>query len=86
MRARATPEKGTCAVWFECLTHCGLKDGDGSSGQFCIDTQLQAAVQGNVDKGLFFRGSEPLPFGDQVRSVHDLLTFLLTGNDPRVPA
>ncbi|WP_303907858.1 NAD(P)H-dependent flavin oxidoreductase [Thiohalomonas denitrificans] len=86
VRARATPEKGTCAVWFECLTHCGLKDGDGSSGQFCIDTQLQAAVQGNVDKGLFFRGSEPLPFGDQVRSVHDLLTYLLTGNDPRVLA
>ncbi|SCZ61650.1 NAD(P)H-dependent flavin oxidoreductase [Thiohalomonas denitrificans] len=86
VRSRATPEKGTCAVWFECLTHCGLKDGDGSSGQFCIDTQLQAAVQGNVDKGLFFRGSEPLPFGDQVRSVHDLLTYLLTGNDPRTLA
>jgi nitronate monooxygenase len=37
---------------------------------------------GNVEKGLFFRGSEPLPFGDQLRSVHDLLAFLLTGKDP----
>jgi len=83
VRARATPEKGTCAVWFECLTHCGLKDGDPGSGQFCIDTQLEAAVQGNIEKGLFFRGSEALPFGDQIRSVHDLLTVLLTGKDPR---
>jgi nitronate monooxygenase len=36
-----------------------------------------------VEKGLFFRGSEPLPFGNQVRSVHDLLVFLLTGKDPQ---
>ncbi|HEX9801956.1 MAG TPA: nitronate monooxygenase family protein [Gammaproteobacteria bacterium] len=82
VRSRATPDKGRCAVWFECLTHCGLKDGDSASGQFCIDTQLEAAVMGNVEKGLFFRGSEPLPFGDQLRSVHDLLAFLLTGKDP----
>ena len=82
VRARATPEKGTCAVAFECLTHCGLKDGDSRSGQFCIDTQLAAAVHGDVERGLFFRGSEPLPFGDQLRSVHDLLAYLLTGKDP----
>jgi nitronate monooxygenase len=83
IRARATPERATCAVNFECLTFCGLKSGDSSAGQFCIDTQLEAAVAGNVEKGLFFRGSEPLPFGDQMRSVHDLLVFLLTGKDPR---
>ncbi len=83
VRSRATPEKGCCAVSFECLTYCGLKDGDSSSGQFCIDTQLEAAVMGNVEKGLFFRGSESLPFGDQIRSVHDLLAYLLTGEDPR---
>lgn len=83
VRSRATPDKGKCAVWFECLTHCGLKDGDSASGQFCIDTQLEAAVMGNVEKGLFFRGSEALPFGDQLRSVHDLLTCLLSGVDPR---
>lgn len=82
VRARATPERGKCAVWFECLTHCGLKDGDPDSGQFCIDTQLEAAVQGDLQKGLFFRGASELPFGEQVRSVHDLLVYLLTGRDP----
>ena len=82
VRSRACPEKGKCAVWFECLTHCGLKDGNPDAGQFCIDTQLEQAVMGNVEKGLFFRGSEPLPFGDQMRSVHDLLVYLLTGKDP----
>jgi len=83
VRSRANPDKAKCAVWFECLTHCGLKDGDSGSGQFCIDTQLEAAVMGNVEKGLFFRGSEPLPFGNQLRSVHDLLNYLLTGIDPK---
>ncbi len=86
VRARATPEKATCAVWFECLTQCGLKDGNPAAGQFCIDTQLEAAVHGNLEKGLFFRGSESLPFGDQIRSVHDLLVCLLTGEDPRAAA
>jgi nitronate monooxygenase len=83
VRSRATPEKGCCAVSFECLTYCGLKDGDSAAGQFCIDTQLEAAVMGNVEKGLFFRGSETLPFGDQIRSVHDLLAYLLSGQDPK---
>jgi len=83
VRLRATPEKGTCAVSFECLTYCGLKDGDPAAGQFCIDTQLEAAVMSNVEKGLFFRGSESLPFGDQIRSVHDLLAYLLSGQDPK---
>ncbi|GAB6044040.1 NAD(P)H-dependent flavin oxidoreductase [Endothiovibrio diazotrophicus] len=82
VRSRANPEKAKCAVWFECLSHCGLKDGNSEAGQFCIDTQLEAAVHGNLEKGLFFRGSEPLPFGDQLRSVHDLLVMLLTGKDP----
>ncbi len=82
VRSRATPEKAKCAVWFECLSHCGLKDGNPDAGQFCIDTQLEAAVQGNVEKGLFFRGSEPLPFGNQMRSVHDTLAYLLSGKDP----
>ena len=82
VRSRATPEKGRCAVWFECLSHCGLKDGNAEAGQFCIDTQLEQAVLGNVEKGLFFRGSEPLPFGDQMRSVHDTISYLLTGQQP----
>jgi nitronate monooxygenase len=84
VRSRATPDKGTCAVWFECLTQCGLKDGNPAAGQFCIDTQLEAAVHGNLEKGLFFRGSESLPFGQQIRSVHDLLVMLLTGQDPLI--
>lgn len=84
VRSRATPEKGKCAIWFECLTHCGLKDGNPDAGQFCIDTQLEQAVLGNIDKGLFFRGSEPLPFGNQMRSVHDTLLYLLTGLKPEM--
>jgi nitronate monooxygenase len=82
VRARANPEKAKCAVWFECLTNCGLKDGNSGAGQFCIDTQLEQAVLGNVDKGLFFRGSEPLPFGNQSRSVAETLQYLLTGVMP----
>jgi nitronate monooxygenase len=84
VRSRATPEKGRCAIWFECLSHCGLKDGNPDAGQFCIDTQLEQAVLGNVEKGLFFRGSEPLPFGDQMRTVHDTLSYLLTGEKPLI--
>lgn len=82
VRARANPDKAKCAVWYECLTHCGLKDGNANAGQFCIDTQLEQAVLGNVDKGLFFRGSEPLPFGNQCRSVAETLQYLLTGEMP----
>ncbi|MCU0937096.1 MAG: nitronate monooxygenase, partial [Gammaproteobacteria bacterium] len=36
--------------------------------------------------GLFFRGSESLPFGEDVRSVHDLLRYLLTGVRPDTAA
>jgi nitronate monooxygenase len=82
IRARADPAKSKCAVWFECLSQCGLKDGNGDAGQFCIDTQLQYAVQGNLEKGLFFRGSEPLPFGNQMRSVRETLQYLLAGTMP----
>lgn len=46
-------------------------------GQFCIDMQLAAALRGDVRKGLFFRGAAPLPFGTEIRSVRDLLDFLL---------
>ncbi|ROR32762.1 nitronate monooxygenase [Inmirania thermothiophila] len=83
LRAKASPERGTCAVRIECLTHCGLKDGNPQAGQFCIDNQLAAAVHGDVERGLFFRGSEPLPFGREIRPVRELLQYLLTGVDPR---
>ncbi len=83
LKARVNPKKATCAVQMECLSHCGLKDANPQAGQFCIDTQLAAAVQGNVERGLFFRGSESLPFGNEIRSVRELLQFLLSGIDPR---
>jgi nitronate monooxygenase len=62
---------------FDCLAHCGLRDGDASIGQFCIDQQLGHAMDGNVHKGLFFRGAGALPFGDQIRSVAELMQWML---------
>ena len=56
--------------------------GNPNAGQFCIETQLAAAQHGDLKRGLFFRGSEPLPFGDQIRTVHELLEYLLTGKRP----
>ena len=38
--------------------------------------------RGDVERGLFFRGSESLPFGEQIRSVRELLDYLLNGTDP----
>jgi nitronate monooxygenase len=73
----AKPKK--CTVGFDCLHQCGLRDGIGKAGQFCIDTQLAFALKGDVKRGLFFRGSEPLPFGSEIRSVRDLIEYLLTG-------
>ncbi|MCE9635896.1 MAG: nitronate monooxygenase family protein [Planctomycetes bacterium] len=81
LRAAACPEKAACVVGMQCLNYCGLRDGDPAAGQFCIDLRLAAALRGDVEEGLFFRGSEPLPFGREIRSVHDLLTYLLTGRD-----
>lgn len=79
--ARADPAR--CAVGLNCLTHCGLRDGIAGAGQFCIDTHLVAALKGDIDKGLFFRGNESLPFGSEIRSVHDLIEFLLTPQSHR---
>jgi nitronate monooxygenase len=70
--------KPRCTLAFDCLAQCGLRDGLAGWGQFCIDTQLAAALRGDVKKGLFFRGSGPLPFGDQIRSVRELMAHLLT--------
>lgn len=68
-----------CTVGFDCLQQCGLRDGNGKAGQFCIDTQLAFALQGDVKRGLFFRGSESLPFGSAIRPVRELIDYLLTG-------
>src|SRR5574340_530437 len=81
--AKAALER--CAIGLHCLTQCGLRDGLGKAGQFCIDSQLVAALKGDVNKGLFFRGSEPLPFGREGRTVRELIDYLLTGVKP-VPA
>jgi nitronate monooxygenase len=82
LQACAKADPGRCAIGLHCLTHCGLRDGLGKAGQFCIDSQLVAALKGDVNKGLFFRGSEPLPFGREVRTVQQLVDYLLTGVKP----
>jgi nitronate monooxygenase len=78
--ARAGAER--CAVGLQCLIKCGLRDGLAKFGQFCIDSQLAAALRGDINKGLFFRGSESLPFGSAIRPVKELLEYLLTGCMP----
>ncbi len=78
--AKADPRR--CVPGLECLTVCGLRDGIGSIGQFCIDTRLAYALKGDIKKGLFFRGSERLPFGTEIRPVADLIDYLLTGRMP----
>ncbi len=71
-----------CTVGFDCLQQCGLRDGISKSGQFCIDTQLAFAMDGDIKRGLFFRGSEALPFGNAIRSVRELMDFMLNGKSP----
>ena len=75
---QAAHVKPRCTLAFDCLAQCGLRDGLHGWGQFCIDTQLAAALRGDVKKGLFFRGVGQLPFGDEIRSVRELMRRLLT--------
>ena len=79
LQACAKADLGRCAIGLHCLTQCGLRDGLEKAGQFCIDSQLVAALKGDVNKGLFFRGSESVPFGNAIRPVSDLIDYLLTG-------
>jgi nitronate monooxygenase len=78
--AKADPRR--CVPGLNCLTACGLRDGTANVGQFCIDTRLAFALKGDIKKGLFFRGSESLPFGSAIRPVTELLDYLLTGRMP----
>ncbi|WP_017235467.1 nitronate monooxygenase family protein [Pandoraea sp. B-6] len=71
-----------CLEGFDCLQACGLRDGVARIGQFCIDLKLAQAVRGDVARGLFFRGRDPLPFGERIRPVGDLMRYLLTGERP----
>jgi nitronate monooxygenase len=82
LRLRANPKRASCARHLECLAHCGFKDGNAEAGQFCIENQLAAAQRGDVNRGLFFRGSESLPFGEGIRPVRELLELLLTDSAP----
>ena len=74
--------KKRCNMAFDCLAHCGLRDGVVGIGQFCIDQQLGHAMEGDEDKGLFFRGAGSLPFGKDIRSVHDLMRWMIGGTLP----
>lgn len=78
--AKADPRR--CVPGLNCLTVCGLRDGIAAMGQFCIDTRLAFALKGDVKKGLFFRGSESLPFGSAIRPVAELIDYFLTGRMP----
>jgi len=78
--AKADPVR--CVPGLNCLSVCGLRDGIGAIGQFCIDTRLAYALKGDVKKGLFFRGSERLPFGNEIRPAAELIDYLLTGKMP----
>ncbi len=78
-------KKAKCNMSFDCLQHCGLRDGDANVGQFCIDQQLSHALEGDVKRGLFFRGAGTLPFGDQIKKVSDLIRFLLTPESTHNP-
>lgn len=71
-----------CSEGFDCLAFCGLRDGVAKSGQFCIDRQLAYALAGDVARGLFFRGSEPLPLGKVIAPVKDLVDYLLSALHP----
>jgi nitronate monooxygenase len=79
IRTKIGALKHVCPTSLECLSACGLRDGIEKFGHFCIDTRLAAALRGDVNNGLFFRGREALPFDNAIRSVRDLLELLLTG-------
>ena len=83
LKGRAKP-RSACTLAFDCLQHCGLRDGIERFGQFCIDHHLAAAVAGDVERGLFFRGAGALPFGDRIRPVRELIAYLLSDPLPSV--
>jgi len=82
MQASAKADPRRCAQRADCLTQCGLRDGNSRMGQFCIDTKLVSALKGEVAKGLFFRGAGKLPFGEEIRPVNELIAYLLCGLMP----
>ena len=81
-KGREVDRVAKCSGALMCLTVCGLRDGIPKIGQFCIDTQLAAAVRGEVSRGLFFRGASTVPFGTAIRPVRELIDYMLTGRMP----
>lgn len=79
---RRAKRRAQCTLAFDCLQVCGLRDGNPKMGQFCIDHHLAAALRGDVEHGLFFRGAGTLPFGAAIRPVHELIDYLLNGRMP----
>jgi len=79
---RRAKARAVCTLAFDCLKTCGLRDGIEKIGQFCIDHQLAAALSGDVERGLFFRGAGTLPFGERIRPVRELIDYLLNGAMP----
>ena len=75
LQKRAHP-KAKCNMSFDCLQHCGLRDGIPGIGQFCIDQQLGHALSGDLQRGLFFRGAGKLPFGSKIKAVSELIEYL----------
>ncbi len=75
---RRAGKRRQCTLAWDCLAQCGLRDGLARAGQFCIDHHLAAALRGDTERGLFFRGSEALPFGTEIRPVRDLVSHLLS--------
>jgi len=82
LQSHAKADDRRCVPGLNCLTLCGLRDGIAQAGQFCIDTRLAYALKGDIKKGLFFRGSERLPFGTAIRPVAELINYLMTGKTP----
>ena len=80
MRA-AEGRQHKCALAWDCLVSCGLRDANPKHGQFCIDHQLAAAARGDVKQGLFFRGKTKAPFSE-LRPVRELIHYLTTGERP----
>jgi len=85
LQSHAKDDPRRCVPGFECLGTCGLRNGIARFGQFCIEMRLADAVKGDVKKGLFFRGSEELPFGTAIRPVAELIDYLLNGRMPAPP-
>ena len=79
--------KPRCTKAFDCLAQCGLRDGLPGWGQFCIDNQLAAALRGDTARrACSSAASGALPFGDQIRSVRDLMQRLLSDRSPALAA